>query len=184
LQGRIWIEWRLVCFAAMFAVGAPGQAVVADIPIPARLVLAALGLLAWWYLFRCLADTWAGRFLRRDGQAAPLTPWLVFVGAFYATGLPLGRAWRDCRVGEVGTNMVHVLVSATAVGLAGVATWAAVRRATDGSRGLIPVCAALIVALALLWPAMAVWHLLAGSAGDACAPDTIPGWWPSWMPIG
>jgi hypothetical protein len=61
--GRIWIDWRLVCFAAMFAVGAPGQAVVADVPIVVRVIAAVVGMLAWWYLFRCVADTLGRRIL-------------------------------------------------------------------------------------------------------------------------
>lgn len=184
MQGRIWIEWRLVCFAVMFAVGAPGQATVADIPILARIVLAAIGLLAWWYLFRCLADTWGSRILRGSRPATVLVPWLVFTGSFYTHGLLLGLAWRDCRVGEPGFAMLHVLISAAVVGAAGAVTWGALLRATEGRRTVVPVLGAAALVVTLLWPAMAVWHLVEGPAGGLCGPDGIPGWWPTILPVG
>ncbi|MFJ5901890.1 hypothetical protein ACIQFZ_42735 [Streptomyces sp. NPDC093064] len=40
------------------------------------------------------------------------------------------------------------------------------------------------IVLALLWPAMAVWHFLAGPAGQACELDAAPSWWPVLLPIG
>ncbi|MFI1222767.1 MULTISPECIES: hypothetical protein [unclassified Streptomyces] len=64
MQGGIWIDWRLVGLAALGAVGGPGGAVLGDLPVVARCVLAAIGLLAWWYLCRCAADTWGARFAR------------------------------------------------------------------------------------------------------------------------
>lgn len=50
-------DWRLVGLASIMAVGAPGGAAMGDLPIAARVVLAAIGQLTWWYLFRCLTDT-------------------------------------------------------------------------------------------------------------------------------
>lgn len=184
MQGRFWVDYRLVLIAAIAAIAGPGQAVAADIGVVSRSLFAGLGLLAWWYLYRCLSETWALRFIRRDGSEPSLIPWLVFTGSFYTNGLLLGLAWRECRVGEAGTNMVHVLVSATLVGFAGVAVWGALRALSDGRRALLTVLTAFAFSLTLLWPAMVVWHLLAGSSGSACAPDNIPGWWPSWLPIG
>ncbi|MFC9249703.1 hypothetical protein ACFT7S_38375 [Streptomyces sp. NPDC057136] len=184
MQGRIWIDWRLVCLAAMVAVGAPGQAVVEEIGPPARLVLAVIGLFAWWYLFRCLADGWGSRLLRRDGREPSLAPWLVFVLCFYAHGLLLGHVWRDCGVGEPGSTLLHVLVSSTVMGLAGVAAWIRLSGPPDAQRVLVPAVGVLALAVLLLWPAMAVWHLLAGSTGQACAPGDVPAWWPALLPIG
>ncbi|MFC9245592.1 hypothetical protein ACFT7S_16680 [Streptomyces sp. NPDC057136] len=103
-----------------------------------RLVLAVIGLLAWWYLFRCLADTWGSWILRRVGRAPSLA----------------------------------------------VAAWIGLSGSPDTQRVLVPALGVLALAVLLLWPAMAVWHLLAGSTGQACAPGNVPDWWPALLPIG
>ncbi|MER5207721.1 hypothetical protein [Streptomyces sp. NPDC002825] len=171
-------------FAVIVAVGAPGQATVADIPIAARIVLAAIGLLAWWYLFRCMADTWGTRIFDGSRPASVLAPWLVFTGAFYAHGLLLGQAWRDCRPDEPGFALLDVLITGAIAGAAGAATWGGLLRTTEGRRPVAPVLGAAVLVVVLIWPAMVAWHLVADSAGGACAPDGIPAWWPALLPVG
>ena len=182
--GRIWIDWRLVCFAAMFAVAAPGQAVVAELPIVARIMFAVVGMLAWWYLFRCVADTLGRRILRQSLPVPVLAPWVLFTGSFYLHGLLLGLAWRGCRVGEPGFVLLHVLIGATVAGVAGAVTWGALLLWPKVRRTAVPVLGAVVVVVALLWPAMAVWHLVTGPAGGLCGPDGVPGWWPAILPLG
>lgn len=93
---------------------------MADVPIPARIVLAAIGLLAWWYLFRCLADTLGRRILRRTRPAPVLAPWGLFTGSFCLHGLLLGLGWRGCRVGELWAGRRSGLVAGDpALGLTG-----------------------------------------------------------------
>ncbi|GGS54772.1 hypothetical protein [Streptomyces badius] len=187
MRGGIWIDWRLVGLAALGAVGGPGAAVMGDLPVVARCVLAVVGLLAWWYLFRCAADTWGARFARQDGAAHPAAAlWLLFVVSFYLHAALLGAAWRACDGGEQGANLIHVLTSSALVGLASLAVrLGVVRRAARGRpAGRRSVTGALLFAVLALWPAMAVWHGLAGAGGAPCGPDAIPGWWPSWLPLG
>ncbi|MFI1222766.1 MULTISPECIES: hypothetical protein [unclassified Streptomyces] len=105
--------------------------------------------------------------------------------AFYLHASLLGAAWRACGGGEPGTDMVHVLTSSALVGLAALAIWLwSARRAAPGRAGWPAVTGALLFAVLALWPAMALWHGLAGVGEASCAPDGIPGWWPSWLPLG
>ncbi|WP_415952523.1 hypothetical protein [Streptomyces sp. KLOTTS4A1] len=113
---------------------------------------------------------------------------LIFVAVFYAHGLPLGLAWRTCESGGSWTNMVHALTSSTVAAAACVGAWFALQRGTNVSGGRAgswgrPALGVLVPAVVLLWPAMAVWHALAG-VGPSCAPDGIPQWWPVWLPLG
>lgn len=191
-RGRIFIDWRLVCFAIMGAVGAPGVAVTGDLPIVSRIVLAAVGLVAWWYLFRCMMDTWGAQMRNGEqGESRSVgAPWLIFVLVFYLHGLLLGQAWQTCQTGQPGTNMVHVLASSAIAAVACVLTWAAATRTGSGSGGEVAgrrdgfaVIGAFGLAVALLWPAMAIWHGLSGPHPASCEAAGIPVWWPSWLPI-
>lgn len=191
-RGRVFMDWRLVCFAVIGAVGAPGGAVTGNLPVVSRVVLAIIGLVAWWYLFRCLADTW-GIWVRhreqgRSGSVA--IPWLVFVAVFYLHGLLLGQAWQVCQTGQSGTIMAHVLASSVIAAVTCVLSWAAITRTRGNrwgeimdSRDVVAVVGTFGVAVVLLWPAMAVWHVFAGAHPSSCGTAGIPGWWPSLLPI-
>ncbi|MFE4414716.1 hypothetical protein [Streptomyces sp. NPDC056821] len=170
--------------AVISSVAMPGVAVFHGLPIPSRIVLAALGLLAWISLFKILKNAWGDRIPFR-GQPDPSGwAWVVFTASFYAHGLVLGLAWREYGDTETGLMFAHVVVSAILVAIVSVASRRALFRATDGCSTVWPVLGMFGIVLALLWPAMAVWHFLAGPAGQACELDAAPSWWPVLLPIG
>ncbi|MFD6325509.1 hypothetical protein ACFWOL_22145 [Streptomyces sp. NPDC058442] len=96
----------------------------------------------------------------------------------------LGLAWRDCHADEPGFAMLHVLISATVVGAAGVATWGTLLHRAEGGRPVVRAFSTAVLVVALLWPAMVVWNLVTGPSEGLCGPTGIPGWWPSILPVG
>ncbi|WP_406725808.1 hypothetical protein WJ438_15640 [Streptomyces sp. GD-15H] len=111
-------------------------------------------------------------------------PWFVFTSSFYTHGLLLGLAWRDCHADEPGFAMLHVLISATVVGAAGVATWGALLHRAEGRRPVTPALGAAALVVALLWLAMAVWNLMTGPLEGLCGATGVPGWRPSILLVG
>lgn len=202
-RSRIFMDWRLVGLAAIMAVGAPGGAVMGDLPVAARVVLAVIGQSTWWYLFRCLKDTWNSRVTRRDadpvaepgsGSGSAIIPWAIFTVTFYGHGLLLGHAWHRCLGQTTGYSLAEVLVSATLAALAATLTWGVIVRVMNGRnsgdtvrterRSAFPaVLGALVVAVVLLWPAVAVWNGLADCAGTSGSGEAVLSWWPFWLPV-
>jgi hypothetical protein len=45
------------------------------------------------------------------------------------------------------------------------------------------VLGALVVAVVLLWPAVAAWNGLANCAATSGGLDAVLNWWPSWLPV-
>jgi hypothetical protein len=75
-----------------------------------------------------------------------------------------------------------------------VLTWGVIVRVMNGwdSGGTVrserqsafpAVLGALVVAVVLLWPAVAVWNGLADCAGTSGGRDALLNWWPSWLPV-
>ncbi|MGW5122836.1 hypothetical protein ACWEQ7_01985 [Streptomyces sp. NPDC004069] len=133
---------------------------------------------------KILQDAWGGRTLPRGGSTPSGWVWLVFTASFYAHGLVLGLAWRECGDRVTGLMFAHVMVSATLAAIVSVASRGPLFRAADGHSSVWPVLGVFGIVLALLWPTMAVWHHLAEAAGQACETHTVPSWWPTRLPIG
>jgi hypothetical protein len=119
------MDWRVVGLAAIMAVAGPGGAVMGGLPVVSRVALAVIGQSTWWYLFRCLTDTWNSRVTRRDADPDPgsaIIPWAIFTVTFYGHGLLLGHAWHRCLLQTTGYSLAEVLVSAALAALAAMLT--------------------------------------------------------------
>lgn len=182
-----------------------------DLPIAARVVLAAMGQLTWWYLFRCFADIRDGLVVRHhagvgpgsgpgsgsdpgSGSGSTIAPWVIFSVTFYAHGLLLGHAWHECQAQPTGYSLAQVLVSAAVAALAAALTWGVIGRIMNGRRhsgtvragrhsAMPAVLGALVVAVVLLWPAVAMWNGLADCTGTSESTGAVLHWWPSWLPV-
>jgi hypothetical protein len=70
-KSRLLVDPRLVILAVGAAVGGPCSAVFKQIDTPERCVWVAIGVLAWWYLFRCVKEMWARRTVESEDTDAP-----------------------------------------------------------------------------------------------------------------
>ncbi|GGJ02481.1 hypothetical protein GCM10010121_011100 [Streptomyces brasiliensis] len=60
-KSRLLVDPRLVILAVGAAIGAPVAVVSKPMDVVERFAWGASGLLAWWYLLRCVKEMWARR---------------------------------------------------------------------------------------------------------------------------
>jgi hypothetical protein len=101
-----------------------------------------------------------------------------------ASGLLLGRIWSSCDVGINSANSIALLflyipltfvVAAVITGL----VYTGVQR-LSGSAGLASA-STVVVAVAVVWLVLALSHT--GDYPSAICPNSLPPWWPSWIPL-
>jgi hypothetical protein len=66
-KSRLLVDPRLVILAVGAAIGAPGTVLFKRMAVLDRLVWVVVGVVAWWYLYRCVKEVWARG--RRTGES-------------------------------------------------------------------------------------------------------------------